>query len=316
MHDSPTTSVVAARGPTPGPSPGPSRGLAPPAPQPFDASAPVSDAYDVFCDGCGYSLIGLAADRCPECGLPYDTLALPYARVPWLHRRRVGRWTAYWQTVRQVVFHPRAFATELGRPVRISADDARRFRRISIHLAAISAVLFVVLLISALWGFRPSGVRGTGLVVMQIGMCLIGWGSGVAFLRMASDMPVFIWKGLPSLPPSELAPLHHYAAAPLALFPLVAGLALAPAILVGKTGDPFGIALAPTVAGIAVVAAWVLACWRTPVVLMRAATGCGLGRAMVLTLYLPVHCFLMALLTFILTMLVMGAVSAVFKIFV
>jgi hypothetical protein len=317
MHDSRSTSGVAVAGGgavrVSPPVRGPANGERTAPPPPFDASAPVPEAYDVFCEGCGYSLLGLAADRCPECGMPYDTLALPYARVPWLHRRRVGRWAAYWQTVRQVVFHPRAFATELCRPVRVSADDARRFRRISTHLAAVSATLFVVLLASALGGLRLSGLSEPARVLLQIGLAVVGWVSGVAFLRLASDVPVFIWKGLPSLPPSELAPLHHYASAPFALFPLVGGVILVLGIVIGTSTDPFGLALPLTVAAIALGAAWVLACWWTPVVLMRAATGCGWGRAALLALYLPVHWFLMALLTLMLTMIFLAGAGQVIK---
>jgi hypothetical protein len=281
--------------------------------QAFDAASPVSDAYDVFCEGCGYSLIGLAADRCPECGLHYDALALPYARVPWLHRRRLGGWTAYWQTVRQVLFHPRAFATELCRPVRISADDARRFRRISIHLAALSSVLFGALAVSFTGAFRPPGIGGVALLLLKIGLCLLGWASGVVFLRLASDMPVFIWKGLPSLPPSELAPLHHYASAPLALIPFVAAAGAMLAPVVASPTDPFGLGQPLRIAWGAILVGWVLVCWRTPVVLMRAATGCGWGRALVLALYLPVHCFMMALLTIIATGMVMAGAGEILK---
>jgi hypothetical protein len=275
----------------------------------------VPDAYDLFCEGCGYSLIGLAADRCPECGLHYDALALPYARVPWLHRRRIGRWSAYWQTVRQVVFHPRAFATEVCRPVRISADDARRFRRISIHLAALSAVLFGALLVLITGSFRPPGVGGAWLILLKIALCLLGWAGGVMFLRLASDMPVFIWKGLQSLPPSELAPLHHYASAPLALVPFVAAAGFGMGLLVANPRDPLGLSVPLQLAWAAILVTWVLVCWRTPVVLMRRATGCGWGRAMVLTLYLPVHCFLMALLTVILTGMVIAGAGEILKYF-
>jgi hypothetical protein len=283
------------------------------APLAFDPSAPVPEAYDLFCEGCGYSLIGLAADRCPECGLHYDALALPYARVPWLHRRRIGRWSAYWQTVRQVVFHPRAFATELCRPVRISADDARRFRGISIHLAALSAVFFGALLVSFAGAFRPPGVGGVELIFLEIGLCLLGWASGVTFLRLASDMPVFIWEGLPTLPPSELAPLHHYASAPLALVPLVAAAGSVLAVVIAGPFDPFGLRMPVQIVWAGILLAWVLACWRTPVALMRAATGCGWGRALVLTLYLPVHWFLMALLTMILTGMVIAGAGEILK---
>jgi hypothetical protein len=57
----------------------------------------------------------------------------------------------------------------------------------------------------------------------------------------------------------------------------------------------------------------VLACWWTPVVLMRAATGCGWGRAALLALYLPVHWFLMALLTLMLTMIFLAGAGQVIK---
>ena len=43
---------------------------------------PVPAEFDLLCEGCGYSLIGLMVDRCPECGASFDATALPLARVP------------------------------------------------------------------------------------------------------------------------------------------------------------------------------------------------------------------------------------------
>src|SRR5690349_17881079 len=34
----------------------------------FDSAAEVPHEYDIFCEACGYSLVGLSNDRCPECG--------------------------------------------------------------------------------------------------------------------------------------------------------------------------------------------------------------------------------------------------------
>src|SRR5687768_16311267 len=93
--------------------------------QPLDPGGEVPAEYDVFCEACGYSLIGIAADRCPECGAAYDPNELPFARIPWLHRRRIGRLRAYAATVWGVLWRPRRFAEELCRPVRVSAADAR-----------------------------------------------------------------------------------------------------------------------------------------------------------------------------------------------
>src|SRR4051794_9109758 len=91
-------------------------------PSRHDPAHEVPPEYDVFCEGCGYSLAGIAADRCPECGRPYDPAELPFARVPWLHRRRIGFWRAYVKTVAMVLLTPRRFARELCRPVRVSKE--------------------------------------------------------------------------------------------------------------------------------------------------------------------------------------------------
>src|SRR6188508_3216904 len=66
---------------------------------PIDPSQPVPAQYDQICEGCGYSLIGLMTDRCPECGERFDPDALPLARVPWLFRRSLGTFTAYFRTI-------------------------------------------------------------------------------------------------------------------------------------------------------------------------------------------------------------------------
>src|SRR6185312_3821310 len=112
----------------------------------FDPGKAVVEQYDVFCEGCGYSLLGLSGDRCPECGKVFEPLALSYARIPWLHRKRIGRVRAYCRTVAMVMFHPTRFASELCRPVRVSAEDARRFRSLTIWLATLSLVVLIIAL--------------------------------------------------------------------------------------------------------------------------------------------------------------------------
>ena len=260
----------------------------------FDPSAPVPEEYDVFCHACGYSLVGLVGDRCPECGVAFDPNELPYARVPWLHRRRIGFWRAYWQTVKLVVLRPRAFAEELCRPVRISADDARRFRRLTIYLAATAAAAAATLFA---W-MESAPLRGpAGEVAAAALMLAGGWLAVVLFLRLATDMPLFIWKGLPSLPPRELAPLHHYAAAPVALLPvllLVAAVVPDVAWSARRSGGWGHVSAAGVVA---VVAAWLYLAWRTPLVFMKAATHCTRRRVALLAVYLPLHVLLMAFLT-------------------
>lgn len=273
----------------------------PPTPAPptvFDPAAPVAEEYDVFCHACGYSLLGLVGDRCPECGAPFDPNELPYARVPWLHRRRIGTFKAYWQTVMQVVLRPSAFAEELCRPVRISADDARRFRVRTVYLAATSAALVAVAVFGVTGEWARAWRRGPGEIAEIVIFVMTLWLASAFFLRLATDMPVFIWQGLPSRPPNELAPLHHYAAAPLALTPVVGLLSVIVPLLAWMMSGPPELFYMAAVAAAGVLVAWGALSWATPLVLMRRATGCGPGRVLALALYLPVHCLIMAVLVF------------------
>src|SRR6476661_8838798 len=92
----------------------------------------VPDEFDLLCEHCGYSLVGLTtSNRCPECGEEFDPAELPLARVPWLFRKRLGKISAYRETVWEIIVRPRSFAKELCRPVRICVSDARAFRRLS-----------------------------------------------------------------------------------------------------------------------------------------------------------------------------------------
>jgi hypothetical protein len=263
-------------------------------PSAFDSGGEVPSEYDVFCEACGYSLAGIVADRCPECGRAYDPAELPFARIPWLHRARIGRLRAYWATVRMILFHPWRFALELCRPVRISAADARLFRRVTLRIALLSALLTVVTVVGMqLTQFTPR-LSAEAIIVPAL-VTLTGVVAFAVFLVLATDMPLFIWKGLPSRPPTELAPVHHYAAAPLALTPLLALIIVGASAVIRFMPEGFGFlaGLGVTVA----VAALALTIWIVPLVLMRGATRCRAGRVVALAVYLPIHWFLIAVMT-------------------
>jgi hypothetical protein len=266
--------------------------LAPPEPRPaFDSGGAVPSEYDVFCEGCGYSLVGIVADRCPECGRTYDVNELPFARIPWLHRRRIGRLRAYWATVWMVVLHPGRFAKELCRPVRISAADARLFRRVTLRIALFSMLLTVIAVVALTEAQSISRVSVEVLIRPALVLVLFSIAFAI-FLALATDMPLFIWKGLPSRPPHELAPVHHYASAPLALTPLVAVMWVG-AVVVNRFA-PDG--PAPVFAGVTavVVLAFGFKIWTVPLHLMWSATRCRVARVMGLAVYLPLHWLLMA----------------------
>src|SRR5688572_15202434 len=87
----------------------------------------------LLCPGCGYDLRGIESERCPECGVLVDRAGAVISRIPWAHREQIGKWRAYWRTVRRAMFHPVALAAEVSRPVRF--DDAKRFSRRTALLA-------------------------------------------------------------------------------------------------------------------------------------------------------------------------------------
>ena len=110
-------------------------------------------------------------------------------------------------------------------------------------------------------------------------------------------MPVFIWKGHPSLAAGELATIHHYSSAPLALLPLgllLAGVAqVFPVVL---PGPPW--IMAPVIGGL-VLLIYCMGAAGLQLVFMRISTHPGAGRVLLLMVYLPLHWGIMLIVTFL-----------------
>jgi len=193
--------------------------------------------------------------------------------------------------------------------VRVSAEDARRFRSLTIWLATLSLVVLIIalpvlesLLTKAptpwripLWPFgRWWHMVGRYRVWEWLPALPIALGFHV-FLRLATDMPLFVWKGLPSLGPTQLSPVHHYASAPLAVF--IVGLPLICAVQPirasgyrqAQVGDEIVVCYA-----IVLVMVWMLWTWLVSLKLMKAAGGASRRQVRQLALYLPFHWLLMA----------------------
>ena len=254
---------------------------------------PVPRGFDLVCEHCGYSLVGLTGNRCPECGRTFDPNRLPIARIPWLFRKRLGVWHAYAATVRMILFAPGDFAEELSRPVRISADDAADFRALTVFLSATTFTLAIAIGLQARYAMFPLRPYTAVLFVA----CVLVWILSLVWLQVATDLPTFIWRGLPARR-KDLSPLHQYACAPLSLVPPI-GLLLAAGFFFG--GNMAFNAQGRLTSGaelllIAMLAPVVLALWVIPAVLMGTATRCGWGRRLVLLLYLPLHWALVTLM--------------------
>ena len=275
----------------------------PPTPSPpvtVSHDQPVPAEFDLLCESCGYSLVGLMIDRCPECGDSFDATQLPLARVPWLYRKRLGRASAYLGTLWLALFSPRTFAAELCRPVRISVSDAHRFRVMTITLGALAVFVGVAGISHAtlsLWPPRP-------LTAGLLGISFAAFVGSLAILRLATDLPTFIWRGLPGNS-EDLSPLHHYACAPLAVLMPVA-VAFVALILVVQA--PMVASRELTDIGALVLLAMsvpvVLWTWLQALLLMRTATRCSAGRVVALALYLPLHWLMSWTLVFLIAVAV------------
>ena len=262
----------------------------------FDPAGEVPDEYDVFCEACGYSLAGLTGDRCPECGARFEPKGLPYARIPWLHRKRLGRGNAYFRTVLMVCFFPARFARELCRPVRISASDARRFRHETMLLpTALTGLVMLALVVAAIRNYiLVSPLSPVDLVFIAVSAVAL-LGAVHLFLYFATDMPLFIWKGLPAVKPAELSPVHQYACAPLAFSPLL--LLLLIYLIIQRESSVTTTRMVFTVIALAVAMVVPLWLWIVALVLMKVSTSAPLRRVLLLAIYLPVHWFVMLALS-------------------
>jgi|SRR5579859_1808087 len=276
------------------------------APQ-FDPAGEVPDEYDVFCEACGYSLAGLSNDRCPECGAVFEPKQLPFARIPWLHRKRLGKVNAYLRTVLMACFTPGRFARELCRPVRVSAADARKFRLATIWmLTAIAGLAAVAVIAEFAYGVYRSRrlVTFTTPVYFDVFFLALSALAAVAafhvFLRLATDMPLFIWKGHPSLKPIELSPVHQYACAPMAFAPLFVGLCVFFVILADGSvlewrAAYWGLALLSAVAA----PIWL---WGVALDLMSVSSRPSQQRILLMAVYLPLHWIIMFAMSYMLWM--------------
>lgn len=216
------------------------------APQAEPAAPPEAE---YFCPRCDYSLRGIDCDRCPECGESIDRATLARSRLPWVHRRQIGRIRAYWRTVWTVTFRPLQLAQEMSRPV--SLANARWFWFINAMLLALPAGL--------IWGiflevtdpeFREliymtageamltapaaPGAGGAPPIIppslfLPLGVALIQpWIAGgclLLFLLMATAMPSYLAHPprLPVVRQNRAIALSFYAGAPLAWLPVIAG---------------------------------------------------------------------------------------------
>jgi hypothetical protein len=278
---------------------------APNVPQPPD---------ELFCPECGYNLHALEGiDRCPECGLRIDRHGFARSRIPWVHRRHVGRIRAYWRTVWLATLRPRELAAEAAR--RVNYTDAQRFRWVTAFVAAapVMAGLVAAMLIYGSAAFfsviNPAVFPGWAMGGNPSALFdfLIPWDAGATWppVLPLTTLLAFIlvtgvatyWfhpKHLPVVRQNRAIALGYYGCGPLALVsvPALAFIALA---LMKEAGLDNQANASWAVVRVVEIFGWVTgflvvaAFWRSTMVLLHRTTESKVGRLISAGLLIPLQ---------------------------
>ena len=188
---------------------------------------------DLFCQSCGYNLRGLTGNRCPECGGSLDGVRSLVPQIPWMYRKELGWWRAYWRTIRFVMFRQAQFCDEMARPV--SFRDSQIFRWMTVAMCCLPVFLAGI-------GFFIFGARsptGNDLFnVFWVGSFGGVWHACVPlFFAAATGVPSYFFhpRGISIEQQNRAIALSYYACGPL-VFLTVPVLTCAAAIL---TSSPY-----------------------------------------------------------------------------
>ncbi|HEY2587863.1 MAG TPA: hypothetical protein VGI81_19120 [Tepidisphaeraceae bacterium] len=216
------------------------------------------------------------------------------SRIPWAHRKSIGRWRAYWRTNLMVIFRIERLADEIARPV--SFADAQRFRHVTVLVAWLTVLAWRGSLSIAhrerlFDELRDPGSHfGWWLQALVVASALFA--AWLALLMMSGVGSYFFHpRGLPVIQQNRGIALSYYTCAPLALLwlpALCAGLAACLSTTDWVQDGPGkrwvnALVIAATGFGAAIV----FSCWVGIVSLMARITRCGRGQTITMTVYLP-----------------------------
>jgi hypothetical protein len=206
----------------------------------------------VYCPDCGYNLRALTGQRCPECGFDLRSVQLTRSGIPWVHRKQLGAFAAYWKTVGLVARAPERLVAHLGASVDLA--DAVRFGRINLAIACLSVCLVLssaaVLLARQTQPPRmPSfwlGLAGLGVAAYYVVLAIV-LAARLFVLLSLRDLPEDIW-------PRAVA-LRYYCLAPFSLMPIAAVMCAA-GLLLWPAGQAVDVLLITPGAGCAATMVW------------------------------------------------------------
>jgi hypothetical protein len=212
------------------------------------------------------------------------------SRLPWAHRKQIGRFRAYWRTNLMAIVRSGKIAEEMNRPV--SFHDSQRFRHVTVLLAWVPL---------AMWGigwlvadtdrnaFASNHASGLGSWFERL-FILSAVAASWLFLLMISGSGSYFFhpRSMPVVRQNRAVALSYYECAPLAWLWLPAAL--------------FGLGWA---AAFASAAAVILIYWFLVIVLMRRTTHCGAGRTVAAFIFMPVSWVLLSAISAIIPLAIL-----------
>lgn len=170
-------------------------------------------AQDLFCQRCGYNLRGLTGNHCPECGGSLEGVRSLISQIPWVYRKELGWWRAYWRTMWFVMFRQARFCDEMARQV--SFRDCQVFRWVTVILA--SSPVSLAGLAFAMLGARSPTRDDLFNVFWTWGFGGVWHACVPLFFAAVTGIPSYFFhpRGIPVEQQNRAIALSYYACGPL-----------------------------------------------------------------------------------------------------
>lgn len=268
--------------------------------EPTETPAPLAaSSTDFFCPNCGYSLRGIASDRCPECGNTLEWQSFAASRIPWVHRKAIGTMRAYWRTVWLTMSDSRLISDEVQRPV--SYEDAQKFRRMTVWFAftplAIAAAVGLLSItleqtkdLFAVWRSGSGIIRFS--LVLELLLIPVAWIALYLFVLAITGVQSYFFHpaSLPIIRQNRAVALSYYACAPLAWTPLTAGVLVGFIALISTreiNRMPLLLLVFGWLLGFGLVIVQTVGWWISSLRLLQRTTHCGAARTWTFGFLLP-----------------------------
>ena len=247
---------------------------------------------DLFCQTCGFNLRGLTGNRCPECGGSLDGVRSLVPQIPWVYRKDVGWFRAYWRTVWFVMVRQAQFCDEMARPV--SYRDCQSFRWVTVFFVGVPSVL-PMLALYLTWkveSFRDQLVPEAVSAGWPLIIFYLCW---LLFLAAATGVPSYFFhpREIPTLQQNRAVALSYYACGPLC-FLVIPLMALTASIVSSQwraETTTLALAILSVTFPVGAIAPW----WLDLIHLVRRLVPQRPRRAIYLGAFVPILWFLLAL---------------------